>query len=565
MTIDLSLVEPSRLCAVCDTALRSNLRCISQPHHKSGFDLEKASDLGCYFCGTIRHSNTWSRRSEECRSSSFQYAINLRNAGFADTLEGLIIGKAPSGCCWAFQLWKEPDPAVGTIIYKPPASHNDLDFIRLAKGWLDSCCQTHVKCQNSSPEYRPTRLIEIVGNSSVRLIYPKTLPVESIQYIAFSHCWGKVEAIKLLEKNVDRFRLGISNHELPNSYQEAIQFSLRIGFKYIWIDSLCIIQDSLLDWMQEAKDMKQVYEHAIMNLCSATASDSTGTSFVARRQSLLRPMRVKVHGEVFQLLCDGLLEDDITYCTLRSRAWVYQEWYLSKRSLVMGSHQLWWHCREKLACEIWPIGTPQASRGRWWSQTQPLKESAPSGDSDDLDAWSQRVRAYMRTKLTRETDRLVAFSGVVQSFAQTRQLTEGYLAGLWRCHLPAALLWKVSSSARRSATYTAASWSWASLAGNCLVSTDKDLVHEPCFAAVKQIMPLGVPGPDGFLMGGAVTLSGYLFEVVYRSVGLFLGTGDFMSPGDPTTGGELYLDERSDDDQFISHLEEINIVFVFED
>ncbi|KAF5548759.1 tol [Fusarium napiforme] len=301
--------------------------------------------------------------------------------------------------------------------------------------------------------------------------------------------------------------------------------------------------------------MKRVYEHAIFNLCSATASDSSGTSFVARYAHLLNPQRVKSRGEVFQLLSDGLLEDDITYCTLRTRAWVYQEWYLSKRSLVMGSHQLWWHCREKLACELWPIGTPQANRGRWWSQTQPLKDSAPSEDSDDMDAWSQRVLAYMRTKLTRETDRLVAFSGVVQSFGQTRQLTDDYLAGLWRSHLPAALLWKVSSSARRSATYTAASWSWASLAGDCL------------------IMPLSEPGPDGFLMGGAITLRGYLFEVAYRSVGLFLGRGDFMVPEDHTTGGELYLDEGSENDRFISFLEapdlrdfrEKDIVFAFED
>lgn len=328
-----------------------------------------------------------------------------------------------------------------------------------------------------------------------------------------------------------------------------------MGFKYIWIDSLCIIQDSMLDWVQEVKDMKRVYEHAILNLCSATASDSSGTSFVARHASFLKPLRVKVHGEVFQLLCDGLLQDDITYCTLRSRAWVYQEWYLSKRSLVMGSHQLWWHCREKLACEIWPIGTPQANRGRWWSQTQPLKESAPSEDSDDMDAWSQRVLAYMRTKLTRETDRSVAFSGVVQSFGQSRQLSEDYLAGLWRCHLPEALLWKVTSPARRSAKCTAASWSWTSLAGDCLVNTDRDLVHEPCFITVEQTMPLGVPGPDGFLMGGAITLSGHLFEVVYRSVGVFLGRGDFMVPGDQTTGGELYLDEGSGNEQFVSYLE----------
>ncbi|TXB96191.1 hypothetical protein FocTR4_00016303 [Fusarium oxysporum f. sp. cubense] len=359
---------------------------------------------------------------------------------------------------------------------------------------------------------------------------------------------------------------------------QTVEIVSQMGLKYIWIDSLCIIQDSLADWTQEAKDMKRVYEHAIFNLCSATASDSSGNSFVARRAYLLKPQRLRIHGEVFQFVCDDLLQDDITYCTLRSRAWVYQEWYLSKRSLILGSHQLWWHCKEQLACEIWPLGTPKANRGMWWREVQMLKESAPAGDSNSMDAWSQRVEAYMRTKLTRETDRMVAFSGIVQSFGQSWQLTQDYLAGLWRCHLPAALLWKVTSSAQRSTTYTAASWSWASLAGDCLVDTDKDILHEPCFITVEQIMPLRVPGPEGFPTGGAVTLSGYLFEVVYRSVGLFMGRGDFTVPGDQTTGGELYLDEGSENELFVSYLEapdlddlggwlegETSIVFVFED
>ncbi|KAF4953615.1 hypothetical protein FGADI_5951 [Fusarium gaditjirri] len=328
-----------------------------------------------------------------------------------------------------------------------------------------------------------------------------------------------------------------------------------MGFKYNWIDSLCIIQDSLADWTQEAKDMKRVYEHAIFNLCSATASDSSGTSFVARHADLLKPQRVMIHGEVFQLICDDLLQDDITYCTLRSRAWVYQEWYLSQRSLILGSHQLWWHCKEQLACEMWPLGTPKANRGMWWREVQMLKESAPSGESNSMDAWSQRVEAYMRTKLTRETDRMIAFSGIVQSFGRSWQLTQDYLAGLWRCHLPAALLWKVTSSVQRSTKCTAASWSWASLSGDCLVDTDKDILHEPCFITVEQIMPLRIPGPGEFPMGGIVTLSGYLFEVVYRSVGLYMGRGDFMVPGDQTTGGELYLDEGSENEQFVSHLE----------
>lgn len=164
--------------------------------------------------------------------------------------------------------------------------------------------------------------------------------------------------------------------------------------------------------------MKLVYGHALFNLCSATASDSSGSSFTRRKPNLLVPERVIFRGTTFQLIYDHQFHEDITFCTLRSRAWVYQEWYLSKRSLILGSRQLWWHCRKQLACEVRPNGAPMCPRGSWWKHAKEMKEDSttPANSNSLCTTWYRRVREYTRSKLTKESDRLIAFSGVVQSF-----------------------------------------------------------------------------------------------------------------------------------------------------
>ncbi|KAM0430897.1 hypothetical protein ACHAPT_005530 [Fusarium lateritium] len=263
-----------------------------------------------------------------------------------------------------------------------------------------------------------------------------------------------------------------------------------------------------------------------------------------------------IQDEIFELICEGQFWEDITFCTLRSRGWVYQEWYLSRRSLILGKHQLWWHCQQHLACEIRPNGAPQVPGGVWWREAKTYKEAATPVHSDHLDEWNQHVKAYARTKLTRETDRLMAFSGIIQSFGQSRGITHEYLAGLWRCHLPAALCWHVVSPAARSAVYTAPSWSWASLSGDLYVNMDSDLLREPCYASVERIWPLCKKGAEDFLMGGVINISGYLFHVSHQPSAINPNQGRFSVPGDPHTGGLLFLDERSETENMISHLSE---------
>ncbi|RTE82737.1 hypothetical protein BHE90_002732 [Fusarium euwallaceae] len=473
------------------------------------------------------------------------------SAGDGSILDGLIVQTEEldgPAYCWRFQLWRDTDQN-DTISYHLPAmSIEDPALTKLATAWIETCSREHKECLVLDPAYRPTRLINIVDADHVRLIISNKEP--SAPYVAFSHCWGKVQNIKLLDGNINQFQAGLLLEQLPNTYQEAIRLCLGLGFYYIWIDSLCIIQDSAEDWEREAKHMKLVYEHSIFNLCSATASDSSGRSFIRRRPNLLVPERVVFKGTTFQLIYDNHFYEDITFCTLRSRAWVYQEWYLSKRSLILGSRQLWWHCRKQLACEIRPNGAPMCPRGLWWKEAKGMKEdkAMPANSNNLCTTWYQRVREYARTTLTRESDRLIAFSGVVQSFGQSHgfSIADDYLAGLWRAHLPAALCWTPSSPQRRSATYMAPSWSWASLDGNFIFKADDDLLQKRCYASFK---------PAGLSIGDSIEIQGYVFELKVVYDPHETSQYNLSVVLDPSLRGQLFWDEQFEGETVISHLE----------
>lgn len=123
----------------------------------------------------------------------------------------------------------------------------------LFKEWL-RVCETHkhvtidTKTGDTRSDDRPTRVID-VGNSRVRLINGKDMV--SSEYIALSHCWGRKREHHLgrtLHDNyVSRYK-EIDWDELPRNFQDAIKVTRGLDLQYLWIDSICIIQEDAKDW-----------------------------------------------------------------------------------------------------------------------------------------------------------------------------------------------------------------------------------------------------------------------------------------------------------------------------
>lgn len=125
--------------------------------------------------------------------------------------------------------------------------------ISQAKSWIETCTTTHQFCSNGESEGRnilPTRLLELGGETkrpTVRLTETENIS-DKFEYVTLSHCWGGVPGFKLKKKNFDNLTANIDFDTLPRSFADAVTLTQALGMTYLWIDSLCIIQDDAEDW-----------------------------------------------------------------------------------------------------------------------------------------------------------------------------------------------------------------------------------------------------------------------------------------------------------------------------
>lgn len=139
---------------------------------------------------------------------------------------------------------------------------SDDECLNIASMWLARCTRYHgTECRKLQDIKLPTRLLHI-PRSDTGMIRLKETRKQSGQYVTLSHCWGKsgIDAqTKTTSKTMgDKMRVFLAS-SLSQSFQDAIYIARRLGFEYIWIDALCIIQDDRDDWCREASQMAEVY------------------------------------------------------------------------------------------------------------------------------------------------------------------------------------------------------------------------------------------------------------------------------------------------------------------
>lgn len=122
-------------------------------------------------------------------------------------------------------------------------------------------------------DYYPTRLLDLQPRRTgveicLRLTHknPPDTP-----YMTLSHCWGTTRFLRLTDKTFKYLKAGFKAAELPRSFRDAVHITRELGIRYLWIDALCILQDSTKDWHYEAASMK-VYENSYCNIAATAAS-----------------------------------------------------------------------------------------------------------------------------------------------------------------------------------------------------------------------------------------------------------------------------------------------------
>lgn len=204
----------------------------------------------------------------------------------------------------------------------------------------------------------PSRLIEVCGGNKtiIRLRQADDIPPRS-QYLTLSHCWGDSLKCKLLTRNIDVYSRAIPNDHLNATFSDAIHLVSRLGFRYIWIDALCFIQDCEKDWIRESAKMGDIYSCGILNIAASAAIDGRGGLFqkVGNGTTCI----IRFADGTSQSMCYmtyGLRDyDKLSNDTkLNSRAWVMQERLLSPATVHFTKDQALWECHQLTAAEWLP-------------------------------------------------------------------------------------------------------------------------------------------------------------------------------------------------------------------
>lgn len=322
------------------------------------------------------------------------------------------------------------------------------------KQWVRKCSTSHERCKIPHQQSgAPSRLI-FIGDKIPRLHLSKNL-AECPTYATLSHCWGKAIFATLTKGNLEAFQKRIPPEALSKTFQDAIFITQELNIEYIWIDSLCIVQDDLEDWRVESASMASVYGGSIMNIAASGAIDGTRGCFFDRDTS----WRCQVEaGTKEKLLYDctpyHLIEKSLAEMPLQRRAWTLQERLLPTRTVHFTATQLFWECNEIVACEAFPGIFPSVLREI--DETYLWKRPFTRG------LWEWAVRHYSKCGLTKSSDKLVAISGLARVIQL--QTNDEYVAGLWRKNVESQLCWYASPEDGNGSTpYWAPTWSWASI------------------------------------------------------------------------------------------------------
>jgi hypothetical protein len=330
-----------------------------------------------------------------------------------------------------------------------------------------------------------------------------------------SHCWGTIKIVKTTTQTIASFKTEVPLDQLPKTFRDAVDICRSLGIIYLWIDSLCIIQDSPEDWKEQAAQMADVYQHSFVTIAATKSHDGsqgcyseTSHQYVAKLVPGYKDIYVRCQLPLFP---DHWvqLEKNNNY-PLLNRAWIYQEMMLSPRVLHFCNEEVIWVCRSSQRSE-------SGCNDRDYNDGKSFKPTLFSCVDDTLRdkaqfTWCRSVQEYSRLNLTYESDKTIALAGVAQRMQRTRP-DDRYLAGIWEKYLPLDLLWMVWPTPKikkpRLARYP--SWSWASVSSQVMWDGN----WSPLQSVVIQEVRYTPDGPShmGDCSMSSITLQAPLIQV----------------------------------------------------
>ncbi|KAH8774785.1 heterokaryon incompatibility protein-domain-containing protein [Diaporthe sp. PMI_573] len=368
---------------------------------------------------------------------------------------------------------------------------------------MQQCTSRHSKCRapDLNPEL-PTRVIDVLASDRGVALFESN--GQRGRYTALSHCWGTSSRLMATKKSMDDLKDGIALSFLPETFQDAVKITRRLGIKYLWIDCFCIIQDDRQDWEREAARMAQIYRRSYITIAAAGSTDSYSGCFPKRKDdSYVTPgtrslgygvtreasgpkcqvveyqhasqpqQRNRIHlfnewmpgssyfiPQLMDIGSFGKTFDPIADQPLSTRGWTLQERLLPARIIHYANDQMYFECENSILSEdgfifedlfysmsklLHTQRCPFEAHGlQKMSGLSFVVGQVPNEKSPGVRSqggWLFLVENFTRRKLTYAQDKLPAIAGVARILAE--ETNDLYWAGLWASHIYEDLCWRV--------------------------------------------------------------------------------------------------------------------------
>ncbi len=535
-----------QLCSKCDKLIkwfRNHVDTLVQhprkwfKHYQNLLALKRSSEAKCHLCTIIWHDlvdrnlslgedHRKNLRVENAMKDAKKTHLSLGfiNMGAEYELTGFIKSRSIHWhvACHIPILTTEPHFKITlevNTMSKPGGARQDMSrslmstctasnlSLQLASSWVDDCVKNHENCRRAtSVGILPARLLRLAegqsnieGPSTVWLVSTANIPAtETVEYAALSYCWGGKSSLMLTTTTQASLDRGVNVALLPETIKHAVQVTRFLGLRWLWIDSLCIMQDSPVDWSEEGARMCDIYQGS--HICVAALDGrSSGDGLFARRDPLVYASFLAgdtVQGKGMCVLPSR--SRGSVWCKewpLHRRGWVVQERILSPRTLGFGRY-LTWECREATRDETVPGYIRDHHEPNCGSFFRSVLDKSRCGDKMELTeaereniykSWLDIANNFSSCSLTVKSDRLAAISGIAAAIE--RRTGWKYLFGTWEPFLFKGLLWYTHNDLKSSPTGIGPTWSWISVTGH---------VEIP-FSAGKELAQVRSLGESGAL------------------------------------------------------------------
>lgn len=367
----------------------------------------------------------------------------------------------------------------------------------LPRSWMRTCWNAHGSfCDSSDLELTSAPKDLLCVDVERGCIAP--LP-SGARYCTLSYCWLTKRVLTLLRANYDEFLVPGSLTkrmvELPTVIADSIQFVCELGERWIWIDSLCIVQDDDVHKQHQIAQMDEVYGSSFLGIIAAKcmANDAMDNFGLARynKDPKCRPQQVASIGDLTMSVPFESIDSLIEESRYDRRQWTYQEWILPRRLIFFTDSQVYFRCSSSTFCEDSagedvPPSTTLTPVSNLWNPTSPhideptfefgvpyLRRTPYEGGGAAQAAirhYTTHIDTFTIREISFPEDTLNAFTGIQNILA--RNMNTRFWCGLPERYIDRTMLWvpwRVSKRRMKhdpSSGPAFSSWSWAGWSGH---------------------------------------------------------------------------------------------------